>query len=84
MKDILEQQKYESNNQVMFADIVREYDEFNRQEPLYAQNWFILVLILGFGGIVFLVALRYQKNKSKLSNEQIARLRSEFRQLRVD
>ncbi len=78
--------KYKSeNSEVIFADIIREYDEFNRVIPFYEQPWFIvLMVVLVAGGVYAGSTLYYRSRLSHKVSDTMSKLQIEFQNIKLE
>ncbi|MEQ9425346.1 MAG: hypothetical protein RJQ09_13055 [Cyclobacteriaceae bacterium] len=85
-KILAENVKYkELNNQILFADVIREYDEFNNAIPFYQQPRFIILLICILGPTgYFLMATYYRRKVTKKVSETVSEIQTEFQHLKID
>ncbi len=85
-KIIADIENYKSQtDQIMFADIVRQYDEFKQTTPWYEKPWVLglALVILGlmvYGG----TAVYFRSRSSRKVSEVMTKLQSEFQHLRVE
>jgi len=85
---ILEVDKYKKqNNQVLFADIVKDYDEFNQSLPFYSKYpWILALLLLLTIPVLYFLVTSYYKSKitHKVVSDTVSRIQSEFQHIKVD
>ena len=78
--------KYKAeNDKVLFADIVREYDEFASPMPLLYQTWFQLLIVAFVALIIYSgTAIYFRSKSSRKVSEVMSKLQSEFQHLKID
>ncbi|MEO9871828.1 tetratricopeptide repeat protein [Ekhidna sp.] len=87
VKNILAQgEKYKIlNERILFANVVSEYDEFNKPVPLFSRPLVILALILGFGALIYSIVFIYYRSKSKKKvSEVVSKIQTDFLDIKVD
>ncbi len=79
-------ERYKSeNDEVIFADIIREYDEFNRVIPFYEQPWFIvLMVVLVAAGVYAGSTLYYRSRMSHKVSDTMSKLQIEFQNIKLE
>lgn len=79
-------EKYRAkNNQVIFADIIREYDEFNQVIPFYKEPWAIALMFLFIAVAVYAGSHAYYQSKlsTKVSDTR-SEIQVEFQNIKID
>ncbi len=79
-------ESYETkNNKVIFADIVREYAEFNQVIPFYKEPWAIALMFLFIALAVYAGSHAYYQSKlsTKVSDTR-SEIQIEFQNIKID
>lgn len=79
-------EKYQAeNNQVIFADIIREYDEFNQVIPFYKEPWAIALMFIFIAVAVYTGSRAYYQSKlsTKVSDTR-SEIQIEFQNIKLD
>lgn len=79
-------EKYQAeNNRVLFADIIREYDEFNQVIPFYKEPWAIALMFLLIAIAVYAGSHAYYQSKlsTKVSDTR-SEIQVEFQNIKID
>lgn len=79
-------EKYQAeNNQVIFADIIREYDEFNQIVPFYKEPWALALMFIFIALAVYLGSHAYYQSKlsTKVSDTR-SEIQVEFQNIKLD
>lgn len=87
IQNILEKgEEYKSkSDQVLFANVIKEYDEFNEPTSFFAQTPVIIVSIILSVGIIYLLVMLYYKSQSKRKvTEVVSKIQTEFMDIKVD
>ncbi len=87
IKDLLgSTEKYaRENDQILFADIIKQYAEFRKETPYHQTWWFLITVCLLIGGTVYgLNYIYYRKKISTKVSENITRIQMEFDNLKLD
>ena len=73
------------NNQVLFADIVREYAEFNQVIPFYKEPWAIALMFIFIALAVYTGSRAYYQSKlsTKVSDTR-SEIQIEFQNIKLD
>ncbi len=73
------------NDQVLFADIVKEYEEFNAPVPLYSKPWFIATVSLSAMVLIYLAMMIYYRVRAtRKVSEAVSRIQTEFQHIKVE
>ncbi|MDW3191311.1 MAG: tetratricopeptide repeat protein [Cytophagales bacterium] len=81
-----EGEKYQAeNNRVIFADIIREYDEFNQVIPFYKEPWAIVLMFIFIALAVYTGSRAYYQSKlsTKVSDTR-SEIQIEFQNIKLD
>ncbi|MBV6644901.1 MAG: hypothetical protein KI790_05610 [Cyclobacteriaceae bacterium] len=83
---LADNEKYKAEgDKILFEEVVQEYAEFNSPVPFYKQLWFILLLVAGFGVILFTTVNVYVRTTlTKGVSDAVTKIQTEFHQLKVD
>ncbi len=79
-------EKYKNeNNQVIFADIIREYDEFNQSIPFYKEPWAIALMFFLIAVAVYAGSSAYYQSKlsTKVSDAR-SEIQIKFQNIKLD
>ena len=79
-------EKYKAeNDRVLFADIIREYDEFNQVIPFYKEPWAISLMFLFIAIAVYAGSYAYYQSKlsTKVSDTR-SEIQIEFQNIKID
>ena len=81
-----EGEKYKSqSDQVLFANVVNEYDEFNKAVPFFSRPLVIFSSILLVIGLVYgIVALYYRSRATKKVSAVVSKIQNGFLHIMVD
>ena len=81
-----EGQKYKlKNNQVLFADVIREYEEFYRPVPWFKNLWVVTSLSVAVFFLLYVLLIVYYKRRtSEEVTRTVSRIQSEFQHIMVD
>ena len=81
-----EEQKYKlKNNQVLFADVIREYEEFYRPVPWFKKPWVITSLSVAVFLLLYIILLVYYKKRtSEEVTRTVSKIQSQFHHIMVD
>ncbi|MFY0652264.1 MAG: tetratricopeptide repeat protein [Cyclobacteriaceae bacterium] len=83
---LAEGEKYKSKSDVvLFANVVKDYDEFNKPLPFFARPMMLLLSILVIAAMFYLSVFLYYRYKSnKTVSHAISRIQTEFLEIKVD
>lgn len=87
IQNILEEgEKYKSkSDQVLFANVINEYDEFNRPTPFFARPLVMLLAVLSVIALIYaMVVLYYRSRSRKEVSEMVSKIQTEFLDIKVD
>lgn len=81
-----EGEKYKSeSDQVLFANVVKEYDEFNKAVPFFSRPLVLFSTILAIIVLIYLtVVLYYRSRSAKKVSEVVSKIQTEFQHVMVD
>lgn len=81
-----EGEKYKSeSDQVLFANVVKEYDEFNKAVPFFSRPLVLFSTILAIIMLIYLtVVLYYRSRSAKKVSEVVSKIQTEFQHVMVD
>ena len=83
---IQEGEQYKAkNDQVLFANIIKEYEEFKQPVPFFTRPSVILVMVLSSISVVYLLMILYYRSKSKRKvSEAVSNIQARFLDIKVD
>ncbi|MEQ9403885.1 MAG: tetratricopeptide repeat protein [Cyclobacteriaceae bacterium] len=87
IQDIIqEDDKYKSkSDQILFANVVNEYDAFNQTVPFFSRPSVILVMSLVTIVLVYLLLVVYYRSRSRKEvTEVVSKIQTEFLDIKVD
>ncbi len=87
VQNILEEEKqYKAkNDQVLFANIIKEYEEFSRPVPYFQRPLVIISTLLGGVILVYMFSFVYYRSKFRRKvSETVSEIQSEFLHIKVD
>lgn len=79
-------EKYKAeNDRVLFADIIREYDEFNQVIPFYKEPWALVLMFIFIALAVYAGSHAYYQSKlsTKVSDTR-SEIQIEFQNIKLD
>ena len=81
-----ESEKYKSSNdQVLFSNVINEYEEFSQPTPFFARTPIIILTIIFSIGIIYMILFMYYRQKSKKKvTKAVSDIQSKFLRIKVD
>ncbi len=81
-----EGEKYKSkSDQILFAKIISEYDEFSKPTPFFERPLVMLVMMLTAVALLYAIVVLYYRSRSKKEvSEAVSEIQSKFMNIRVD
>lgn len=85
-KILAERESYKnSNDQVIFSNVINEYAEFNKSTPLFARPLFVVGVTLALIGLIYAIVFFYYRSRSrKKMNDMVSDLQSKFMDIKVE
>ncbi|MEP1096406.1 MAG: tetratricopeptide repeat protein [Cyclobacteriaceae bacterium] len=87
MQDILKEgESYKSqSDRVIFANVISEYEEFNKQVPLFSRPLIIFLTLLVASTFVYTLGYLYYRARSRRKvSEVVSKIQTEFLNIKVD
>ncbi len=87
MQDILAKgENYKSqSDRILFANVVNEYDEFNKPAPFFSRPMVIVALVLATTALVYALSILYYRSRSKRKvSEAVSEIQTKFMNIKVD
>ncbi len=83
---LAEGEKYKTkSDQVLFANVVTQYEEFNRPVPLLMRPIVLISMLLAIGALIYVVVVLYYRSKSKKKvSRVVSEIQNEFLHIKVD
>ena len=83
---LIEEEEYKAeNDRVIFANIIKEYEEFNRPVPYFQRPVVIISTLLGSILLVYLFSFIYYRSKFRRKvSDTVSEIQSEFLHIKVD
>ncbi len=87
IQNILEEgEKYKSeSDQVLFANVINEYDEFNKPVPFFSRPVVMILMTLLATALVYVIILLYYRSRSRREvSDAVSRIQTKFMDIKVD